>query len=125
MNKKIKGFSKLSKDKKLDWVVNNFFNDSENAKKIIRKYLNNDQKLQKLHDEFSENTLTNFYLPFSIAPNFLINSKVYSIQMLIEERSVIIIVAMNKIAEHSAIGKDTNPKKKNKFAKTKRKPRNK
>jgi len=25
---------------------------------------------------------------------------------------------MKKIAEHSAIGKDTNPKKKNKFAKT-------
>ncbi len=89
MNKKIKGFSKLSKDKKLDWVVNNFFNDSENAKKILRKYLNNDEKLQKLHDEFSENTLTNFYLPFSIAPNFLINSKVYSIPMVIEESSVI------------------------------------
>ena len=88
-NKKIKGFSKLSKDKKLDWVVNNFFNDSENAKKILRKYLNNDEKLQKLHDEFSENTLTNFYLPFSIAPNFLINSKVYSIPMVIEESSVI------------------------------------
>ena len=89
MNKKIKGFSKLSKDKKLDWVVNNFFNDSENAKKILRKYLNNDEKLQKLHDEFSENTLTNFYLPFSIAPNFLINSKMYSIPMVIEESSVI------------------------------------
>ena len=32
---------------------------------------------------------------------------------------------MKKIAEHSAIGKDTNPRKKNKFAKTKRKPLNK
>ena len=42
-----------------------------------------------------------------------------------EERAVIIIGAIKKIAEHSAIGKDTNPRKKNKFAKTKRKPRNK
>ena len=46
-------------------------------------------KLQKLHDEFSENTLSNFYLPFSIAPNFLINGKKYSIPMVIEESSVI------------------------------------
>ena len=44
---------------------------------------------------------------------------------IIEERAVINIGAMKKIAEHSAIGKDTNPRKKNKFAKTKRKPRNK
>ena len=44
---------------------------------------------------------------------------------IIEERAVINIGAMKKIAEHSAIGKDTNPRKKNKFAKTKRKPLNK
>ena len=42
-----------------------------------------------------------------------------------EERAVINIGAIKKIAEHSAIGKDTNPRKKNKFAKTKRKPLNK
>ena len=89
MNKKINGFSKLSKEEKLDWVVNNFFNDSGKAKKILRQYLNSDEELQKLHDEFSENTLTNFYLPFSIAPNFLINNNRYSIPMVIEESSVI------------------------------------
>ena len=42
-----------------------------------------------------------------------------------EERAVINIGAIKKMAEHSAIGKDTNPRKKNKFAKTKRKPLNK
>ena len=89
MSKEINGFSKLSKEEKLDWVVDNFCNDSEIAKKILRQYLNDDQKLQKLHDEFSENTLSNFYLPFSIAPNFLINNKKYSIPMVIEESSVI------------------------------------
>tara|TARA_B100000029_G_scaffold515636_1_gene623665 strand:+ start:65 stop:1378 length:1314 start_codon:yes stop_codon:yes gene_type:complete len=89
VNKKINGFSKLSKEEKLDWVVNNFFNDSGKAKKILRQYLNSDEELQKLHDEFSENTLTNFYLPFSIAPNFLINNNRYSIPMVIEESSVI------------------------------------
>ncbi len=93
MNKEIKGFSKLSKEKKLDWVVNNFFNDSENSKNTLRKYLNDNEKLQKIHDEFSENTLTNFYLPFSIAPNFLINNKMYCIPMVIEESSVIAAAA--------------------------------
>ena len=93
MNKEIKGFSKLSKEKKLDWVVNNFFNDSENSKKTLRKYLNDNEKLQEIHDEFSENTLTNFYLPFSIAPNFLINNKMYCIPMVIEESSVIAAAA--------------------------------
>jgi len=59
------------------------------AKRILKQYWNEEDKLQKLHDEFSENTLSNFYLPFSIAPNFLINEKKYSIPMVIEESSVI------------------------------------
>ena len=46
-------------------------------------------KLQQLHDEFIENTLTNYYLPFGIAPNFLINDTLYAIPMVIEESSVV------------------------------------
>ena len=45
--------------------------------------------LQKLHDEFTENTISNFYLPFGIAPNFLINDKIHVIPMTIEESSVV------------------------------------
>ena len=30
-------------------------------------------------------TLTNFYLPFGVAPNFLINEKYYTLPMVIEE----------------------------------------
>ena len=89
MGKEIKGFSKLSKEEKTNWIVANFFKETEVAKKILKQYWNNDENLQRLHDEFSENTLSNFYLPFSIAPNFLINDKVYSIPMVIEESSVI------------------------------------
>ena len=89
MGKEIKGFSKLSKEEKTNWIVANFFKETEVAKKILKQYWNNDENLQRLHDEFSENTLSNFYLPFSIAPNFLINDKIYSIPMVIEESSVV------------------------------------
>ncbi|MEE2616726.1 MAG: hydroxymethylglutaryl-CoA reductase, degradative [Bacteroidota bacterium] len=89
MSKEINGFSKLSKEEKINWIADNFFTNSPTAKRILKQYWNEDEKLQKLHDEFSENTLSNFYLPFSIAPNFLINEKKYSIPMVIEESSVI------------------------------------
>jgi hydroxymethylglutaryl-CoA reductase len=42
----------------------------------------------KLHDEFIENTITNFYIPLGVAPNFLINGK-YSTIPIIEESSVV------------------------------------
>ena len=45
--------------------------------------------MQNLHDEFSENSISNYYLPFSIAPNFLINDKKFTIPMTIEESSVV------------------------------------
>jgi hydroxymethylglutaryl-CoA reductase len=49
--------------------------------------------VQKLHDEFAENTLSNFYLPYSVAPNFLINNKLYAVPMAIEESSVVAAAA--------------------------------
>ena len=42
------------------------------------------------HDEYHhENTISNFYLPLGVAPNFLIDKKDYTIPMVIEESSVI------------------------------------
>jgi hydroxymethylglutaryl-CoA reductase len=45
--------------------------------------------LQNKHDEFIENTLTNFYMPLGVAPNFLINGESYTLPMVIEESSVV------------------------------------
>lgn len=87
--KQVKGFSKLSKDEKINWLIENYFNDSSQAKQTLERYWNQDQKLQKLHDEFTENTISNYYLPFGIAPNFLINDELYTIPMAIEESSVV------------------------------------
>ncbi|MCB0375169.1 MAG: hydroxymethylglutaryl-CoA reductase, degradative, partial [Sinomicrobium sp.] len=50
---------------------------------------NPDDTLQQLHNEFTENTITNYYLPYSIVPNFVIDGKRYTIPMVTEESSVI------------------------------------
>ena len=38
---------------------------------------------------FIENTISNYYLPLGVAPNFLINGKLYALPMVIEESSVV------------------------------------
>ncbi|MDA0774384.1 MAG: hydroxymethylglutaryl-CoA reductase, degradative [Bacteroidetes bacterium] len=89
MDKQIQGFSKKSKAEKIDWVAAQFFHDAQAAKALLATYWNTDEALQRLHDEFTENTLTNFYLPLGVAPNFLINGHNYVLPMAIEESSVV------------------------------------
>ena len=90
MNKRISGFSKLSKEEKINWVTSTYFsNNEEEATYILKKYWNQKQELQQLHDDFIENTVSNFYIPYGIAPNFVINDKDYAIPMAIEESSVV------------------------------------
>ena len=85
----ILGFSKKTKEEKIDWLVYNYLNNDNNSKNVLKQYWNNDEKLQKLHDGFIENTVSNYYLPFAIAPNFLINKELFVIPMVIEESSVV------------------------------------
>ena len=89
MGKTIKGFSKLNKTEKINWLTEAYFNGDNRFVKILSQYWNNDQQLQTLHDEFIENTITNFYLPLGIAPNFEIDGKTFAIPMAIEESSVV------------------------------------
>ncbi|MBC3757138.1 hydroxymethylglutaryl-CoA reductase, degradative [Hyunsoonleella sp. SJ7] len=97
MSKTISGFSKLSKSEKIDWIVSSCFSNASYAKGILKQYWNTDEQLQQLHDEFIENTITNYYLPLGVAPNFLINEKMYTIPMAIEESSV--VAAASKAAK--------------------------
>lgn len=97
MSKSITGFSKLSKSKKIDWIVNTYFDNKEDAKNILKQYWNSNDKVQQLHDEFIENTISNYYLPLGVAPNFLINGKLHTIPMAIEESSV--VAAASKAAK--------------------------
>ncbi|WP_431156571.1 hydroxymethylglutaryl-CoA reductase, degradative [Winogradskyella poriferorum] len=85
----IAGFSKLSKSEKIDWLLTTYFSDIETSRALVKQYWNTDEKLQRLHDEFIENTITNYYLPLGVAPNFLINDSLYAVPMAIEESSVV------------------------------------
>jgi hydroxymethylglutaryl-CoA reductase len=98
MNNAVAGFSKLSKKEKINWIANEYFSTPEEALNIIRNYWNTDEKLQQLHDEFIENTITNLYIPLGVAPNFLINGKYKTIPMAIEESSV--VAAASKSAKY-------------------------
>ena len=98
MKNAVSGFSKLSKQEKINWIATNYFSNSQEAIAIIQNYWNKDQKLQQLHDDFIENTITNFYLPLGLAPNFLINGTFYTVPMVIEESSV--VAAASKSAKY-------------------------
>lgn len=89
MSKIISGFSKFTKEEKIDWLTKNYFNNQTETVNIIRQYWNADADLQNLHDDFIENTISNFYMPFGVAPNFLINDRTYVIPMVVEESSVV------------------------------------
>jgi len=89
MSKTVNGFSKLSKFEKIEWLVSNFFNSNAQVEQTLKQYWNSNEILQNLHDDFIENTISNYYLPFAIAPNFIINGTPYTIPMVIEESSVV------------------------------------
>ena len=83
-----KGFSKLLKEEKLKLIANYFENPGE-VISLLKSYWHSDSKQQQLFDEFSENTITNFFIPYGISPNVTINSKDYIVPMVIEESSVV------------------------------------
>jgi hydroxymethylglutaryl-CoA reductase len=86
----IKGFSKLSRTDKITWLAKHFL--TSNPLDIAREFasfMHNSSETQKLFDGISENTLTNFYMPYGVAPNFIINGRTYVVPMVIEESSVV------------------------------------
>jgi hydroxymethylglutaryl-CoA reductase len=89
MKKSISGFSKMSKRKKLRWIVENFFKDPENVMRELMSHWHQNEEQQRVLDGFSENTISNYVLPYGVAPNFVINDKTYVLPMVIEESSVV------------------------------------
>ena len=84
----MEGFSKLSKEEKIKWLVSNLLQAKE-TRELIQSFWHKDEHVQKTLDEISENTITNFTMPYGIAPNFLVNGKTYHIPMVSEESSVV------------------------------------
>jgi hydroxymethylglutaryl-CoA reductase len=85
----MQGFSKRTKTAKLEWLVQHYFHNDAQAARIFCDMAHKDPELQKIIDGFSENTVSNFLLPYGVAPNFLINGVTYCVPMVIEESSVV------------------------------------
>ncbi len=88
----IQGFSKKSRDEKLA-IIADQLKESEKALEIYKSFHHPDAKTQEMIEEFSENTISNFHLPYSVVPNFMVNNKVYTVPMVIEESSVVAAAA--------------------------------
>ena len=82
----VRGFSKLTREEKIKYIQNNFPLAINLAEEVNHYRHETDQAL---FDDFSENTLSNFYLPYGVAPNFLIDDKMHVLPMVIEESSVV------------------------------------
>lgn len=84
----ISGFSRFSRQQKTKWLSENYHLDSEEVQTLL-SHLHDDSNIQERYENFSENTVSNFFLPYGLAPNFLINDKWHVLPMAIEESSVV------------------------------------
>lgn len=88
MAKKIDGFSKLSKREKRT-LISAVMEDPWSFLQELESMEKPDASIQMIIDNLSENCLSNFILPFSVAPNFLINGRIFHLPMVTEESSVV------------------------------------
>jgi hydroxymethylglutaryl-CoA reductase len=91
--KTINGFSKLSKRAKISWLVEHFFSNPDEISAEMMSFWHKNEELQHIIDGFSENTISNFVMPYGVAPNFLIDGNTYCVPMVIEESSVVAAAA--------------------------------
>jgi hydroxymethylglutaryl-CoA reductase len=84
----IKGFSKLLKEDKLR-IVAELMDKQVETMELMKSFWHTDNKVQKIFDEFSENTISNFYIPYGVAPNVIVNGQNYLVPLVIEESSVV------------------------------------
>jgi len=95
-NNYLDGFSKMSREEKLTTMAR-LTDDPQSFTEEMKSFRYADDPIQQRFEQFSENTLSNYHLPFGIAPNFLIDGKLYHIPMVTEESSV--IAAASKAAK--------------------------
>ncbi|MBK8625119.1 MAG: hydroxymethylglutaryl-CoA reductase, degradative [Saprospiraceae bacterium] len=88
-SKSVAGFSKLNKIQKIAWLKEQFDDQNEDLHDILSSFWLNDEPMQKVVDGFSENTVSNFVMPYGLAPNFLIDGEIFCVPMVIEESSVV------------------------------------
>jgi hydroxymethylglutaryl-CoA reductase len=91
----IKGFSKLSEEEKRNFISIQSKNSARTSAQL-KRFLVEDPVERKHFLELSENTISSFHTPYGIAPNIVVDGKIYHVPMVIEESSVV------AAASHSA-----------------------
>lgn len=88
----VQGFSKYSKPQRISALIQKYGFD-ESLATWLGSFESNDETIRKIIAELSENPVSSFHLPFSIAPNFLVNGKNLFFPLVSEESSVVAALA--------------------------------
>ena len=94
-NEIIHGFSKLTEEEKRNFIAL-LCKESSHAEETFESFLMEDETERSHFLDLSENTISSFHTPYGIAPNVMVDGKVYHVPMAIEESSVV------AAASHSA-----------------------
>jgi hydroxymethylglutaryl-CoA reductase len=82
----IAGFSKFNREERIRLLQNWL---GEDLALELNSFLHSNPEFQTIFSEFSENYLTNYYLPFGVVPNVLINNEFHLVPFVMEESSVV------------------------------------
>ena len=88
----LRGFSKYSKEERINALVRKYGFDTDMGRRLY-SFESTDREAQKILEELSENTLTSFHLPYSVAPNFVVNGQTLFFPLVTEESSVVAALA--------------------------------
>ena len=70
-------------------IVAELMDKQVESMELMKSFWHTDHSVQKIFDEFSENTISNFYIPYGVVPNVVINGSNYLVPLVIEESSVV------------------------------------
>lgn len=87
-NSIIEGFSRLSRQQKEELLLK-LYSLSPECKSLLSSFRHQNNGIQDNIESISENPISNYHLPLGIAPNFLINGRMYALPMVTEESSVV------------------------------------
>ena len=88
----IRGFSNYSKQQRIEALIKKYHFKAD-LDSCLGSFEVTDPSTQKIIDDLSENQVSNFHLPFSIAPNFVVNGHHLFFPFVSEESSVVAALA--------------------------------
>lgn len=83
----IRGFSKLHRQDKVKWLSE--WTEDDQLGEFLGAFRLDDTQSQETFEKFSENTLSNYHLPWGIVPNVVVDGTLFHVPVVIEESSVV------------------------------------